>query len=1151
MMISSELCISPDKIQEYLLCCEITQSHSHSNGMTKMRKCELYFEKFKKSPDALKICIFVFSQVNVHSETTILFSSQLFRQICMSKGCPTIDDAIVSSLTDSILYYSQNVKPIGHATVIQMLLGLASILTKKIITSGATLSLKSIVQRLLNVNNLPRKLVVDLLGMIPENIHIKHYHKRCTSTELMIEIQNVYGYLLRDVCDILNVLVEKDVRDCNSDKISMLCISNWMQTGLSTFDSDSENVAQSKVFSIPFITAAVKGFLSYELTAHALRMLDIKFSHQNSSDMGEISLFIDYIGTFCEVSAVVSHEIGLSLAVHLLPMIAKWLKHQLDVTLSSKVELSKLDDSSVFCAILMCVSSWAVPLVPVSVGRTDLWRELLSLLISVLDSANLEVLTRYEYLEQLYGLLGVVVTEVPADSLLFVEYEDIYLQMIESFVRCSQYVCESESEVREEFSGNRMQLRVLIRDVSLCCPEMKYWLLQKAIHFASQNDSNSNWKVIESWLHAVSSITKHFESVSDNTWVVALLSSLSRVEFYVHRVVCRMLVVIIGELVSLSWRFLDPANSHVHLAMVLLTTLHAEIAETSAGSINHAIDFRTKQDHIGIVTVLKLAKLDLYQATPLVVTNDAPSPLLPYSELAEIFHGNLLTVMSSIASHPKFSLVGGTVECGKDRSSLFRLLVSTTYYGATLPPHTLATWKSFNILAQALGESCVGSPVYTVDLKVVVEAVSPFFVSCVITTDENKISNFLSDHVGESIVVISLEIGRAISVAHSKLECFEVVSTVVKSVTVKWFTTGPDTLSISLMFSAFVVKWATLIKLDSEDECRIMCSILVDSLVKYNPEYVLSDDILNTVYARYCDILNFIMLLHQTQCWNGIVIAAFQNWVLRLSTWKEVVDISSILLSGYRAFCVSLNELCALETNAQHSMLALWVEIMMLTDWQGRSGMGLVKKEQLGLETVLGMIRQLHATLLKDYLCSVNRINNLASSVAVYFCVENSAIDKWQLVGKLVYTWLGRGCSILDDTTVTFPWSILGQDTAVDMTEGKGEEWWTHALRVSGQAHNLLLIIYMAMLHSIPGYCKDIAVKLLIKFYVQFGARASSELSADCYGAMPTLFACDKMKYNQYLSSLSASISGASGCNWDKFRSVIKAFCRSNGGKCK
>ena len=332
----STISITSDEVQEYILFCKMTQSNSIT--LPQMRKCESYFEKFKKTPNAMEMCICVLAQANVSNDSTILFSAQILRQVCMSKGCPAIHDEIVASLINNILYYFQSNSQWANATMIQLLLGIASILTRRIISSGGVFNLKTVVEQLLHVNGLPARVVVEVLGMIPENINIKHYHKRCTSAQLVIAVHEVYVCLLRDVCDILNMIVnsevgghvwEKSAGRGSLSQCGMTCISNWMQFGLDISDSGMQPGA------IPAFTAAAKCFLSYELTVHVLHVLDAQFSRQTIEDIVIVNPCIDYISAFCEASVVATHEVGVSLACNLLPLLVRWLKCQLGLHLTA------------------------------------------------------------------------------------------------------------------------------------------------------------------------------------------------------------------------------------------------------------------------------------------------------------------------------------------------------------------------------------------------------------------------------------------------------------------------------------------------------------------------------------------------------------------------------------------------------------------------------------------------------------------------------------------------------------------------------------------------------------------------------------------------------------------------------------------------
>ncbi len=220
----------------------------------------------------------------------------------------------------------------------------------------------------------------------------------------------------------------------------------------------------------------------------------------------------------------------------------------------------------------------------------------------------------------------------------------------------------------------RNELRDFLRELSNYCPGITVtWLITCATDSLREYVIHGhNSDVVEVLLHAITAVTKYILLYEDYQVIHDFILQLAPMSVVNAREICRLAVVVYGELLSLMS---VNSNRQQVLLNLLFSVKHSEQALGN-------VPFRVKQDHIGIVTVTKAATAGYYTAvTPIDITNirtlyrDIMTPL----PIEPLYH----TILSS-----------------DQTLSLMDVLYAATVYSCSKTSQI--TWKSCQIMITGL-----------------------------------------------------------------------------------------------------------------------------------------------------------------------------------------------------------------------------------------------------------------------------------------------------------------------------------------------------------------------------------------------------------------------------------------------------------------
>ena len=294
--------------------------------------------------------------------------------------------------------------------------------------------------------------------------------------------------------------------------------------------------------------------------------------------------------------------------------------------------------------------------------------------------------------------------------------------------------------IDEYLTDYRSELRDFLREFSNYCPEVTVtWLVTCATDSLREYTTNGqNGDVVEVLLHAITSVTKYIVAREYNQIINDFMLQLSHIQVVGSREICRLAVVIYGELIPLS---VGIGRQQILLNM-LFSVKHSE-------QLVYTVPFRVKQDHIGIVTATKAAQAGFYTATSAMDLNKIYS-----------LYRDIMTPLTIESLYYAAVSTDGAV-------SLMDMLYASTIYSCCKTSQI--TWKSSRImitgLITALGTNYLHEysrlPEYYL-------CILPFFAASAYWygVESSRINGYLSSRIAvqltPAMITIMLELGEAI-----------------------------------------------------------------------------------------------------------------------------------------------------------------------------------------------------------------------------------------------------------------------------------------------------------------------------------------------------------------------------------------------------
>ncbi len=237
------------------------------------------------------------------------------------------------------------------------------------------------------------------------------------------------------------------------------------------------------------------------------------------------------------------------------------------------------------------------------------------------------------------------------------------------FILTSTYqrVLPATITIDDYLNEYRSELRDMLREISVSCPHLTAtWLVTCASDSLREYLTHQqNHEVVEVLLHALTAVTKHLVQHSNNQVINEFMVLLMHQAVVSSRELCRLAVVIYGELLP---KLSSNNNTQQVLLNLIYSVKHSEVAVNS-------VPFRVKQDHIGVVTITKVAQIGYY------ITSN-PTDLSTIHSL----YRDILTPLSieSLYNH----LTG--------MNTLLDILYAATLYTCSYASNI--TWKSSKIM---------------------------------------------------------------------------------------------------------------------------------------------------------------------------------------------------------------------------------------------------------------------------------------------------------------------------------------------------------------------------------------------------------------------------------------------------------------------
>ena len=1081
--------------------------------------CNNYFENLKKRDNSINILLYLACSVN-YSCSTCLLASHLFCQVCCSKQatfCSGFDfDDLLSNCARSIIVCKMNLERLAVATQLQ--LGFAHLICRKLVNHSSW-SLLGILKKYMT--NLSKLHHIEVIEYLAESLKLRGY------ASVIKGNSDRHSFSIRVFCETFDILFSTDYQslfeksDDNFRFAVAKCIINWLQI--------VKDLVELK--ELPFsisCSISVQNVLNGLMHSNVTKFVYCRLGE--NLDFKNCMLCVDYLCEICELFSLFI-ELAPILCQAVLPILTDCIlkcNNILTVMNESSASLnfapvsfdSNLQFSLLWKSVPVCAQSFVR-----FVGQLNLSQLWLHLLRSVVDGFRCipftvnELFDHYECFFHLIQSISEELSKLEGNTVLVGLGEDVTLELIRGSV-CREYGYSSA------LNDYRSELRDFLREITKiqtdsCVNKCLQWILNITISsltkFCSTN--GSCWMETECWMHVLSSVTKEAIQLLLNnpTALFNLLQLLSDERVVCSRPCCRLVVVIIGDiLVNVTGR-----NEIVNRCkrVLLFSVFHAELCK-----FKHHVSFRTKQDHIGAVTIAKCCHVGLFSECKLNT-----------SLFERESTWGILYVRESMES--VYNVLKPTGVCND-----LVILLQVTF---VVNSKEIMTWKSFKVLLEGsftafgifVANSRYDSQMHCLILAC--ECFGPFWFALLKGLERNGspiplLTGCVAVTLTAQILAGINHVGGDLSMNHTSLELLEGLLISVKSFCGAW-TKISNPLGLKILLSIVeqillpILKSLISKKMFDLAEFKLLANCVLQCLLPFHVSCGIDTETLrrltvqfDLIWALFLEILNCLDI--------SFIVNDTYAFIAILSNWKNAIDISPYICSCF----MLLSKWCVF--NERNSVLL--------------SNLGpLCNLLNILLSNSALLVNSLHISdLYPIYNCITAQFQHYCQFKRSQIFGSEASADVWNNIAVFLNGCLGS----FDENARNFYLDSKGILTIALKSSANGAIYsslfpqgcvnYVKQLQSSKLDSKILEVIIIMVLADIPGNCFELTIKTLAKFYIVFGVQYTSVLFIHVLGNEPirSLKLCQRS-----CDEIVGRLSQFALNDWEKFKVQVKCLSKS------
>lgn len=1092
---------------------------------------ETYFGKLRRDPEGINLCLHVISNHNkLFDSGSMVLASQIIHQV-LKYGGAVVD----SSTADRILACTRSVQdaqvyPAAVST--HLLLTIAVILAKDIVqkhilkeASPALWSMVAGIGARLSWASLMR-----VLSFIPETVKSGRYYTKCNAQQATASMINIYGPLFRDFCGLVPTLLSGSRSDAprdlllSNDEMQLLgSVTNWLEVWLEINEVSDGGLSATVASDLALL-------MSTSLTSRAVDTFSsLLASPSPDSDLENI---MNFVGAICEVSACC--ELGTQTVQQIAPLFCQLLRSCFNCP-------RDLGEGSRLSVVFRCLPLWLQPLSG-TVSSADAgppWCLVLETMIDAMKCISFGEALEFTYYEPIGSLLLSVLESAVAatgsDGLPPMLIDNTK-QLLLGLIQGSMYSPGAmEGEGYQLLLQHRTDMRDFIRELLVLLPGVSGWVLAlateqlRAFELLDPDSAVGTWQEVEAALHCLSACSRRLAADKNALEAITIFVSLLATGKVLNcRPLCVMTVVLVAEFFAIVEARLGPESRLRSLSVVLLSLLHQEnpVRVSERRFVWDALPFRTKEDHIGAVSLLKLSKSGYFS-----------SAWSSYSALSCFTPDSAATALKIFRDQPTdvvWSIFESNVHVQPPSVLPVEMLVNMCFFCVLCPSGMKMTWKSTKLAVEGAFSACVvceGSGASSTEAATFIcDRLGPLVCLVVLLVDGNTVSadplvELLSAVQSSSAAVeMSLSIGQA-AVPHRTLtEGFEALSVAVVALQGRLVPADVPLLVLknllSPLFSLLLSKFAAL----TEDECNALCNLIVScSWVPKGTQALSCTDQIAHGVGRTAQMLLFL-LKTQRNCsaiWiRGICKHIEITFACGLTVnpkqvaatyFSEVWGYSCANLLGGAVTAPNITDIC--------SLIEFFTVVVAKLGLVGDSNESLV----LVPAALSGILDVMYAVIGHQY--------------------ENSACDQRKPIWKAMIAFVAVLAGPLAGQAGSAGLSLNQNKSSVDrlaVDQAQGNESWIVRLTGCGVAAQVFDCLLCGLAGGIPTPYRNDIISILQYYFVVLGAAASSQYVSCSLNKYPVSLYVKEKRRPELVKVLYSS----SKSDWKRFKDGLKILSR-------